>query len=120
MKKGMGGMNRRELLQRSAALGLAAAIPTALIGCASDRSAVVQANHADEKKTVVVANPLKPPAEGHIPVAFLISEGVDPIDVFGPWEIFHQAVVPASFHLYSVGETRNPINVMMGGMVRPF
>ena len=40
------------------------------------------------------ASPLKPPAHGSIPVAFVISEGAVVIDFCGPWEVFRDVMVP--------------------------
>jgi putative intracellular protease/amidase/YHS domain-containing protein len=118
-------MNRRELIKRSAALGAMVAIPSAVIGCSSARavasiSSGTEGTQEKGGKTVLasnpVVNPLKPPSTGNIPVAFVISEGLDPIDTFGPWDVFHQAVGSVPFHPYSVGESLKPVNLMGGGI----
>ena len=80
-------MNRRELLKRTAALGVAAGIPSLLVGKLFAGMDGVQAKSAIGK-TKPVSNPLTPPAEGSIPVAFPISEGAVIIDFCGPWEVF--------------------------------
>ena len=104
-------MKRREFLEKSAALGILAAIPSAV------RGAVKSPSHAP------TANPLKAPAEGSIPVAFLISDGAVIIDFCGPWEVFQDAYVPgrkdASFQLYTVAETSNPIQASAGMKIVP-
>src|SRR5713226_4302063 len=99
-------MNRRDLLKRSTALGLAAALPGWARGtlAAESRSESI---------------PLKPPAEGSIPVAFLVSEGAVVIDFCGPWEVFQDVSVSGrtddAFRLYTVAETTSPIQTS-GGM----
>jgi transcriptional regulator GlxA family with amidase domain len=57
-------------------------------------------------------NPLKPPAQGNIPVAFLISEGAVIIDFCGPWEVFRDVMIPGGnhpFQLYTVSDKTDPI-----------
>jgi putative intracellular protease/amidase/YHS domain-containing protein len=78
----------------------------------------VQAKSATDK-TKPVSNPLTPPAEGSIPVAFPISEGAVIIDFCGPWEVFQDVEIHGrkdpAFHLYTVAETKEPI-IASGGM----
>ena len=111
-------MNRRELLKRTAALGVAAGIPSLLVGKLFAGMDGVQAKNAIGK-TKPVSNPLTPPAEGSIPVAFPISEGAVIIDFCGPWEVFQDVQIHGHkdppFHLYTVAETREPI-IASGGM----
>src|SRR3954471_17438124 len=99
-------MNRRDLLKRSTAFGLAAALP----GWASVGRA------ADSARAESI--PLKPPAEGSIDVAFVISEGAVVIDFTGPWEVFQDVSVPGRdaepFRLYTVSETTAPIRTSAG------
>jgi YHS domain-containing protein len=111
-------MKRRELLQKSAALGFFAAMPISLYGKAGEAEAAHALSAEGTDKVTAVANPLKAPAEGNIPVAFLISDGAVLIDFVGPWEVFQNVNLPGSmggaFHLYTVGETTNAVNA--GGM----
>ncbi|HVR22229.1 MAG TPA: DJ-1/PfpI family protein [Candidatus Polarisedimenticolia bacterium] len=111
-------MNRRELLKRTAALGVAAGIPSLLAGKLFAGTDGVQAKGAIGK-TKPVSNPLTPPAEGSIPVAFPISEGAVIIDFCGPWEVFQDVQLhgrkDSPFHLYTVAETKDPI-IASGGM----
>ena len=104
-------MNRRELLQRSAALGLSAVGSLALPGAAAETF--------DATAGSATLNPLTPPANGSIPVAFLISEGAVVIDFCGPWEVFERATIPGrkfdAFSLYTVAETATPI-LASGGL----
>ena len=69
------------------------------------------------------ANPLKPPANGSIPVAFLISEGAVIIDFCGPWEVFRDVTVPGRhdhpFQLYTVSESASPIRAGGGMKIVP-
>ncbi len=67
---------------------------------------------------------LTPPGEGKkIPVAFVLTEGATMIDFAGPWEVFQDTMtVPGDnmpFELYTVGESRNPIQVSGGMTIVP-
>jgi transcriptional regulator GlxA family with amidase domain len=70
-----------------------------------------------------VPNPLKPPENGHIPVAFLISDNAVVIDFAGPWEVFENAHVPGPiahpFQLFTVAETTAPIHASGGMIIAP-
>ena len=103
-------MNRRELLKRSTALGFAAALP----GWAGGARA--ESVHAG-------SIPLKPPARGAIPVAFLVSDGAVVIDFCGPWEVFQDVGVPGRegepFLLYTVAATTAPVRASGGMQIVP-
>jgi YHS domain-containing protein/putative intracellular protease/amidase len=109
-------MKRRELLQRSAALSLVAAVPFSF----ASTKASSNANSAEQTSGL---NPLKPPVHDPIPVAFLISQGAAVIDFCGPWEVFQDVSIPdhpdQGFHLYTVAETSDPIQVSGGMKVTP-
>jgi putative intracellular protease/amidase/YHS domain-containing protein len=111
-------MNRRELLKRSAALGLAAGIPFLAAGRLFAGTGAILAKSATDK-TKLISNPLTPPAQGSIPVAFPISKGAVIIDFCGPWEVFSAVEIHGrkdrAFHLYTVAETKEPI-LASGGM----
>src|SRR5881392_1841882 len=67
-------------------------------------------------------NPLKPPAKGDIPVAFLISDGAVIIDFCGPWEVFRDVMVSGGdhpFRLYTVSEKAAPIQAGGGMKIVP-
>ena len=104
-------MNRRDLLKRSTALGIAAGLPGWAWGAAA----------AEPPKGEPI--PLKPPAQGAIPVAFLVSDGAVVIDFSGPWEVFQDVGVPGrdgdAFRLYTVGETMAPIRASGGMKIVP-
>jgi transcriptional regulator GlxA family with amidase domain/YHS domain-containing protein len=101
-------MNRREFIERSAVLGMVATFPAAALS-----KGVLSAGSAGA--------PLKPPSQGGIPVAFLISDGAVIIDFCGPWEVFQDVNVPGrgGFSLYTVAETMNPIRASGGMKIVP-
>jgi transcriptional regulator GlxA family with amidase domain len=67
-------------------------------------------------------NPLKPPTQGNIPVAFLISEAAVIIDFCGPWEVFRDVMIPGGnhpFQLYTVSDKTDPIRAGGGMKIVP-
>src|SRR3984957_20969840 len=118
-------LSRRQLLLSSGAVGLAVTVPGSL------RAAWLAASHhhasSGQKPSGPAAtpNPLKPPASGAIPVAFVISKGAVLIDFAGPWEVFNNADIPdrdmmdPAFELYTVAETMDPIKVSGGMNILP-
>jgi putative intracellular protease/amidase/YHS domain-containing protein len=108
-------MNRRELLQKTVAFGLATTVHF------SGAGAKGTSDPHSEKETTDL-NPLRPPTEGSIPVAFLVSEGAVIIDFCGPWEVFQDADIPGKdnpFRLYTVAETTRPIHASGGMKIIP-
>ena len=87
------------------------------------RGATEAAKPTAADKTTAVSNPLTPPAQGSIPVAFLISEGAVMIDFTGPWEVFQDVSIPGRkdsiFRLYTVAETLKPIHASGGMKIVP-
>ncbi|HST29606.1 MAG TPA: DJ-1/PfpI family protein [Chthoniobacterales bacterium] len=69
------------------------------------------------------AGSLKPPDKDPIPVAFLIADHAVVIDFCGPWEVFQDVNVPsrqdAPFRLYTVAETKKPIQTSGGMQIVP-
>jgi transcriptional regulator GlxA family with amidase domain len=74
------------------------------------------------------AGPLRPPAKGKIPVAFLISEGATVIDFAGPWEVFQDVHVESRgasmdemmpFELFMVAETPDVVTASAGMRLVP-
>jgi len=104
-------MNRRQLLQRTTVFGLVSTIPFSR--AVAERAHLAPAD----------ANPLKPPAQGSIPVGFVISEGAVIIDFCGPWEVFENVNVPDRegnpFRLYTVGPSSAPIHASSGMKIIP-
>jgi putative intracellular protease/amidase/YHS domain-containing protein len=117
-------MNGRELLKTAAEFGLMAAIALFAVGKLSANSSPVETlSGPDANKAAVKPNPLKPPVQGSIPVAFLVSEGAVIIDFCGPWEVFQDVNIPgrqdAPFRLYTVAETTAPIRASGGMKIVP-
>jgi putative intracellular protease/amidase/YHS domain-containing protein len=117
-------MNRRELLQRSAALTVAAAVPlSASRGTLASTAGGATPVAAGASTELAQAGPLRPPAQGAIPVAFLISRGAVVIDFCGPWEVFENVSVggraAAPFRLYTVAESLRPVAASGGLQVVP-
>jgi len=116
-------MQRREfVVGGSAALGL-------LTACSSiaKRASIVSASSSPQKTTAgadtAASNPLTPPAHGHIPVAFVVSQGTVMIDLAGPWEVFNNVMISSRgasmddqmpFETYTVAETTHPVT--LGGI----
>jgi transcriptional regulator GlxA family with amidase domain len=77
----------------------------------------------DENTPANKPNPLVPPAQGSIPVAFVISDDAVIIDFCGPWEVFQDVDIPGrkdnAFHLYTVAETTRPITASGGMKIVP-
>jgi putative intracellular protease/amidase len=117
-------MNRRKLLQTSAALGLVSAVAS-LEGFKlfARAGAPKTKGDTDNNPPTPPSNPLVPPAHGGINVAFPISDGAVIIDFCGPWEVFQDTAVPGSmesaFHLYTVAETLQPITASGGMQIVP-
>ena len=115
-------MKRRELLKSAAAFGCMATIPFSTVGdfaLSSGRASEPK----DVKNPTTTPTALKPPASGTIPVAFLLSKGAVVIDFTGPWEVFHEVMIPGRmehpFHVYTVAETAAPIRASGGLKIVP-
>ena len=117
-------MTKRRELFAAALLIIVTAIVTvglvSLTGCSHDKKAMTA---AQQEQAPVIANPLKPPAHGSIPVAFLLSDGAVMIDFSGPWEVFQDVNIPgrsdAAFSLYTVAASKNPIRASGGMKIAP-
>lgn len=116
-------MKRRELLARSTAF---ASLVTGSLALPIGKSAGSEAS-GDSKTSpggntaISRPNPLVPPANGTIPVAFVISDGAVIIDFCGPWEVFQDAQTMHGqlFNLYTVAETTKPVKTRGGMMIVP-
>lgn len=75
------------------------------------------------EQEAINTKPLKPPTQGSIPVAFLISQGAQIIDFAGPWEVFQDVSLPgradAAFRLYTVSQSAAPIEASGGMKIIP-
>ena len=117
-------MNWRGLLKTAPEFGLLTAIALAVLGQLLASSSPAKRPGSNEGgQSAIKANPLKPPAQGSIPVAFLISEGAQMIDFAGPWEVFQDVMVPGRtdhpFLLYTVSESTSPIHASGGMKIVP-
>ena len=116
-------MNRRELLQRTAAFGFVGAVPSSFSKVGGNH--VEDANTRNDQSSGLsgsAISPLKPPAQGSIPVAFVVSDGAVVIDFSGPWEVFETVFVPGRenpFHLYTVAATTKAIRASGGLKIIP-
>jgi putative intracellular protease/amidase/YHS domain-containing protein len=112
-------MNGRDLLNTAARFGLLAALALFVI---AELSASSARGSSGDNKQAITANPLKPPAQGSIPVAFLISDGAVVIDFCGPWEVFRDVMVSGGnhpFRLYTVSDKTDPIQAGGGMKIVP-
>jgi putative intracellular protease/amidase/YHS domain-containing protein len=116
-------MNWRGLLRTAPEFGLLAAIALTVLGQLFGSNPAKAPSGAQGGQSAANTNPLKPPAQGSIPVAFLISEGAVMIDFAGPWEVFQDVMVPGRadhpFHLYTVSESTSPIHASGGMKIVP-
>jgi putative intracellular protease/amidase/YHS domain-containing protein len=116
-------ITNRRLLNPTAELGLLAVITLVVLGQLSGSNPAKAPSASEGNQPVVTTNPLKPPAQGSIPVAFLISEGAQMIDFAGPWEVFQDVMVPGRtdhpFRLYTVSESTSPIRTSGGMKIVP-
>ena len=97
-------MNRRKFLTATAAVGAAlTTLPAGRALLGADET-----NASQVKGLVTAKSKLTPPAKGTIPVAILISEGLNVIDFSGPWGVFESVSLPnaseAPFELFTIAE----------------
>jgi putative intracellular protease/amidase/YHS domain-containing protein len=108
-------MKRRELIKKSAAFGFMAAVPFSAFGKFPGGSQPLGVLGLADEKSSGKPNPLKPPAQGPVSAAFLLSDGAVVIDFAGPWEVF----LGANFQTYTVAETSKPIKAGGGMQIVP-
>src|SRR2546425_12686340 len=106
-------MNRKNLVNAAAKRGLIAALALFVIGQLSANAAPIETTGGSgDYKQAGKANSLKPPAQGQIPVAFVISDGAVMIEFSGPWEVFQDVMIPGRqahpFRRCTVAETTAP------------
>ena len=117
-------MNRKNLVNAVAKRGLIAALALFVIGQFSASAAPIETTGSSgDNKQAGKANSLKPPAQGQIPVAFVISDGAVIIDFCGPWEVFRDVNIlgrqDAPFRLYTVSDSTSPIHAGGGMKIIP-
>jgi putative intracellular protease/amidase/YHS domain-containing protein len=115
--------NSRQLTRIAPKFGLLAAVTLTLLGQLFGSEPAKAPNSPQAGKSPVETNPLKAPAEGSIPVAFVISDGAQVIDFTGPWEVFQDVMIPGRrdqpFRLYTVSESTSPIRTSGGMKILP-
>ena len=117
-------INRKDLVNSAARFGLRAALALFVIAQLSARTVWAEpAPGSGDNQKAVTTNSLKPPAQGQIPVGFVISEGAVIIDFCGPWEVFRDVNIPGRqdgpFRLYTVSDTTSPIHAGGGMQIIP-
>jgi putative intracellular protease/amidase/YHS domain-containing protein len=116
-------INWRGLLRSAPEFGLLAAIALTILGQLFGSNPAKVPGGSESNQSAVKTNPLKPPTQGSIPVAFLISEGAVVIDFTGPWEVFQDVMLPGRedhpFRLYTVSESTSPIHTSGGLKIVP-
>src|SRR2546423_371739 len=124
MNKGTDTRKGKELLRRAAEVGLIAAIAFSAVGkvCASPNPAGASSSPGGSGQNGK-GDSLTPPAQGSIPIGFLLSEGAVMIDFSGPWEVFQDVMIPGRadppFRLYTIAETTHPIHASGGMTIIP-
>src|SRR6266446_315631 len=117
-------INRKDPVNAAARFGLIATLALFVIGHLSANAAPIETTGSSgDNKQAGKANSLKPPAQGKIPIAFVISEGAVIIDFCGPWEVFRDVNIPGRedgpFRLYTVSDTTSPIHAGGGMQIIP-
>ena len=117
-------MNIIEFVYRIARFGFLLALGLLALSAIVATAAPVKTDTQSNPNAVATETmSLKPPNKGQIPVAFLISDGAVIIDFCGPWEVFHDVMIPGSkempFRLYTVAESKEPIRASGGMQIIP-
>jgi YHS domain-containing protein/putative intracellular protease/amidase len=117
-------VNRKDLVNAAASSGLIAALALFVIAQLSANAAPIETTGSSgDNKQAGKANSIKPPAQGQIPVAFVISDSAVIIDFCGPWEVFRDVNIPGlehdPFRLYTVSDTASPIHAGGGMQIIP-
>jgi transcriptional regulator GlxA family with amidase domain len=100
-------MNRRNALKSLAISGAAAGVSSMGFAAAAAPAPAV---------------PLRVPSDGHVKVAFMVSESANVMDLAGPWETFQDMILPSGegpFQLYTVAESSKPITTTGGLQLVP-
>lgn len=114
MKTSIRAIKNRDFLNIISNIGFIMAL--ALFVLASSAHAASDKNSTDNKTGSL--KPLPP-----IPVAFVISDGAVVIDFAGPWEVFHDVMIPGlsgqPFRLYTVSDKTDAIQASGGMKIVP-
>ena len=117
-------LNRIEFVCRVARFGFLLALGVLTVTALFTTPAPAKTDeHSNPNAVAADTASLKPPDNGQIPVAFLISDGAVVIDFCGPWEVFQDVMIPSRqempFRLYTVAETKKPIRTSGGMQIVP-
>src|SRR5262249_9432787 len=117
-------INKIEFVYRVAQFGFLLALGLLTLTAIFTTAAPAKTNESSNPNGAVANTAsLKPPNNGQIPVAFLISDGAVVIDFCGPWEVFQDVMIPSRqempFRLYTVAETKKPIRTSGGMQIVP-
>jgi putative intracellular protease/amidase/YHS domain-containing protein len=116
-------IDKIEFVYRVARLGFLIALGVLALSALFATAAPVKTGERSNSNAATETTSLKPPEKGQIRVAFLISDRAVVIDFCGPWEVFHDAMIPSSpempFRLYTVAETKKPIRTSGGMQIVP-
>jgi transcriptional regulator GlxA family with amidase domain len=94
----------------------------ALVALCGALASVVNSHHVRVPADARQIHALKPPADGIINVAFIVSDNTALIDLAGPWEVFGETMFTSKgqpwqggddmimpFHMYTVSDSQKPI-----------
>ena len=117
-------INKIEFVYRAAQFGFLLALGVLTLTALFTTAASIKTNEGSNPNAVAAETAsLKPPDNGQIPVAFLISDGAVVIDFCGPWEVFQDVMLPGRqdmpFRLYTVAETKKTIRTSGGMQIVP-
>src|SRR2546430_8373990 len=117
-------INKIEFVYRAAQFGFLLALGVLTLTALFTTAAPIKTNEGSNPNAVAAETAsLKPPDNGQIPVAFLISDGAVVIDFCGPWEVFQDVMIPGRqdmpFRLYTVAETKKTIRTSGGMQIVP-
>lgn len=114
-------MNRRELLKRSACLGLATGVPALASQLAASPRIDTSSDRSGPASSADKPSPLPVPPSGSLPAAFVISKDAEVLDFCGPLEVFAGAATKDGkplFASYMVAASKE--RVVVGGGMRVF
>jgi putative intracellular protease/amidase/YHS domain-containing protein len=117
-------INKIDFVYRVARFGFLLALGVLTLTALFTTAAPIETTTSSgDNKQAGKANSLKPPGQGQIPVAFVISDGAVIIDFCGPWEVFRDVNIPgrqdAPFRLYTVSDSTSPIRAGGGMKIIP-
>jgi len=76
----------------------------AILLVASAICAIRLAESPNVTANVITTRPLKPPTNGQINVAFIVSKGADVIDIAGAWEVFEDTMLTSKGQPWQGGD----------------